>query len=74
LSNYSNKAWHIGFSMIPGVGRARIALLENYFGDLYEAWRANIEEFSKVGLDTATVQSIASWRPKIEPERELEKC
>lgn len=60
--------------MIPGIGRARIALMEKYFGDLQDAWRADTREFAQAGLDAGSVQSIANWRSKIEPEREMEKA
>lgn len=60
--------------MIPGIGRARISLMENYFGNLQEAWRSDTRELAKAGLDAGTIQSIATWRPTLEPERELEKA
>ncbi|TFG46793.1 MAG: DNA-protecting protein DprA [Dehalococcoidia bacterium] len=67
-------ACYIGFSLIPGIGRARLSLLESYFGNLAIAWRANTAELAQAGLDIAAMRSIEYWRPKIEPERELEKA
>jgi len=74
LSDLSLTACHVGFSLIPGIGRVRLSLLEAYFGDLAAAWRASAAELAQAGLDAGTLKSIAHWRPRIEPERELEKA
>jgi hypothetical protein len=34
LNEPSITARYIGFSLIPGIGRARLSLLESYFGNL----------------------------------------
>lgn len=74
MSELSTTACHIGFSLIPGIGRVRLSLLERYFGDLGTAWRAGASELAQAGLDAGTLRSIEYWRPRIEPERELEKA
>ncbi|MFO8143938.1 MAG: DNA-processing protein DprA [Dehalococcoidales bacterium] len=66
------KYW-VGFSLIPGIGRNRFGLLENYFGSLGSAWGAGPGELRRSGLDSGTVRSILSRRPDIEPDREMEK-
>ena len=59
--------------MIPGIGRARLAVLENYFDDIIAAWNAKEHDYISAGIDSATVQSILYWRRHISPENELEK-
>jgi DNA processing protein len=66
------KYW-VGFSLIPGIGRARFSLLESHFGDLEAAWNASASDFKAAGLDARTVQAIASRRPRISLEAEMEK-
>ena len=66
------KYW-IGFSLIPGIGRAKFSLLENHFGDLGRAWHASINELKTAGLDAKSVESILTNRPRISLDAELEK-
>ena len=74
MNNLSIKASYIGFSLIPGVGRARLSLMESYFGDLMTAWNASAVDLARAGIDASTLQAIEYWRPKVEPEFELEKA
>ncbi|WP_058439465.1 DNA-processing protein DprA [Dehalogenimonas alkenigignens] len=74
MNEQSNTVHYLGFSLIPGIGRVRLTMLEKYFGDLSTAWKANEAELSKVGLDCGTINSIVYWRSKVEPARELEKA
>ncbi|APV44119.1 DNA processing protein [Dehalogenimonas formicexedens] len=74
MSELSLTACHVGFSLIPGIGRVRLSLLENHFGDLATAWRAEVPELAMSGIDSGTLKAIAYWRPRIDPERELEKA
>lgn len=66
------KYW-IGFTKIPGIGRVRLAQLEDFFGDLEAAWIASASELRRAGLGARSVEAILSWRPKVCPEAELEK-
>lgn len=66
------KYW-VGFSLIPGIGRVKLAQLENHFGNLGNAWRATPAELREAGLDRGSVQAIVTWRAKISPEAEMEK-
>jgi len=72
MSGQDIKYW-VAFSLIPGIGRVRLAQLENYFGNLENAWGAAPAELKQTGLDRAATQAIATWRPKISPEAEMEK-
>jgi len=66
------KYW-VGFSIIPGIGRVKFTQLENYFGNLENAWKAAPAELKHAGLDSSSVHAITSWRPKISLEAEMEK-
>ncbi len=66
-------AYWVGLTGISGVGRARIALLEERFGSLEEAWRAPADALLSAGLDRRTVGTIVRRRPDIDLEAEMEK-
>ena len=63
----------MGFNLIPGIGRVRLAQLENYFGNLENAWQADPVDLKHSGLDSRAVRTIASWQPKLSLEAEMEK-
>ncbi|MBI4304440.1 MAG: DNA-protecting protein DprA [Chloroflexi bacterium] len=63
----------VGFTLIPGIGRVRLSQLESYFRSLEEAWKAPAGELKKAGLDSGSVRSVATWRPKISLDEEMEK-
>jgi len=66
------KYW-VGFSLIPGVGRARFAKLESYFSTIEQAWQASHSQLRAAGLETRVVQEIVDWRPRINLEAEMER-
>ncbi|MEK7216564.1 MAG: DNA-processing protein DprA, partial [Chloroflexota bacterium] len=66
------KFW-VGFSLIPGVGRARIALLEQGFPDLAAAWQAPAAALLATGLDRRTVRSIVTRRETVDLDAEMAK-
>lgn len=66
------KYW-VGFNLIPGIGRVRLSQLESYFGDLENAWQADLVALKHTGLDSNTVNAILRWRPRISLESEMEK-
>lgn len=59
--------------MITGIGRVRFAQLENYFGNLENAWLADINDLKKAGLDRSAIDDISSSRSKICIDDEMEK-
>lgn len=63
----------MGFSLIPGIGRVRLAQLENYFSSLEEAWLAVPADLKHAGLDSNSIRAVTSWRPKFSLEAEMEK-
>jgi len=58
---------------VPGIGRVRLTQLENYFGNLEDAWIAPPADLRQAGLDSNSIHAITSWRPKISLEAEMEK-
>ena len=66
------KYW-VAFSRIPRIGSVRAARLEEHFGTLEVAWRANAGELRAAGLDQATVSSILETRDTIAPDDEMER-
>ncbi len=66
------KYW-VGFSLIPGIGRIKLSLLEAYFADLGRAWHASSGELRSAGLDAKSIDSILILRSRISLDDELEK-
>jgi DNA processing protein len=66
------KYW-VAFSGIPGIGRVRLAQLKEYFGSLQDAWKAPEGKLKQAGLDSRSVDALATLRPRISVEAEMEK-
>ena len=66
------KYW-VGFSLIPGIGRVRFTQLEDYFGNLEDAWKAGPANLKHTGLDSSSINAITHWRPRISLAAEIEK-
>jgi DNA processing protein len=66
------KYW-VGFNLIPGIGRVKLSLLENYFKNLENAWQAKSSEFRQAGLESNVIKAIETWRPQISLDAEMEK-
>jgi len=69
----SDTKYWVGFTLIPGIGRARFSRMEQYFGNMERAWYASAAEFELAGLDNRSIQAIIARRPKISIDAELEK-
>jgi len=68
-----NLKYWVGFSFIPGIGRVRSSQLESHFGDMESAWKAPAGELRRARLEDAVVKSVTAWRPKIDPDAEMDK-
>ncbi|MDY6833518.1 MAG: DNA-processing protein DprA [Chloroflexota bacterium] len=66
------KYW-IGFGLIYGIGAAKFALLEDYFGELGRAWHASPAQLRASGLDAKSVEAIHTARSSISLETEIDK-
>jgi len=69
----SEARYWVGFSLIPGIGRIRLSLLEAYFGNLERAWHASAGELKATGLDARSTEAIVSLRNGISLEEEVDK-
>lgn len=69
----SDLKYRVAFNRIPRIGRVRFTLMEKHFGTLDKAWSASPSELKASGLDDNTVQAIASSRPSIDPETEMDR-
>ena len=72
-ANVQDIKYWVGFSRIPGIGRVRVAQMENCFGRLSGAWKATPDQLRHAGLDSKSIRSIVSWRPKISLDSEMER-
>lgn len=66
------KYW-IGFTMVPGVGPARLGLLLQAFGSLEAAWNAPAVGLKAAGLDSRTLASLEKRRASLNLDAELDK-
>jgi len=66
------KYW-IGFSRIPGIGKARFSQLRGRFASLKDAWNAPVSELKQAGLDSRSLNAIVALRPRISLDEEMEK-
>ena len=69
----SDTKYWVGFTLIPGIGRVRLARLEQHFGKLERAWQASATELETAGLDSRSIEAVISNRPKISLDAEMEK-
>jgi len=65
------KYW-VAFSGVPGIGRIRIAQLKEYFGSLRDAWKAPEGKLKQAGLDSRSIDSLVTLRPRISVDAEME--
>ncbi len=72
VSDKDIKYWG-GFSLVPGIGRVKLAHLESYFGNLENAWKAAPTDLKHAGLDSNSICSLTSCQPQISLEAEMEK-
>ena len=72
MSNKDIKYW-VGFSLISGIGRVRLAQMEKHFGNLEAAWQAAPSDLKRSGLDSGSIRAITSRRPDISLDAEMEK-
>jgi len=58
------KYW-IGFSAFPGIGPKRFSLLRDYFGSAEKAWRTDLKELLKVGLEEKLAYKFVKFRENL---------
>lgn len=73
MVNVDELKYWVGFSGIPGIGRARIYQLKEYFGSLQDAWKAPEGKLKQAGLDSRSIEALVTIRPRISLDAEMEK-
>lgn len=66
------KFW-AAFSLIPQLGTVKFRRLEEYFGDLGNAWNASQGELRAAGIESRLAEDVVSARKGISPDGEMEK-
>jgi len=61
------------FNLIGNIGPITFKKLLNYFNSLEIAWKSEINEFYKAGLNQSTIEQIKKQRPRINPDYEMER-
>lgn len=69
----SEQEYWVGFNLIPGIGRAKFALMEKHFSTLENAWSAGATELKMAGLEDRSISAILTNRPNISLDAEMEK-
>lgn len=67
-----HKYW-LGFSLVSEIGVKRLSLLNNWFGDLEIAWKADESELIQSGLEKQPIANFLAARKTINLDAELAK-
>ncbi len=62
----------VAFTHVHGVGPARLRHLFSYFGNLKEAWWAEVDDLAAAGLSPSSIDHLLQLRQKLQPEKLLE--
>lgn len=63
----------VALGRVPQIGRARIVLLEAYFGKLEDAWRASSTDLQAAGIMGSALSALLAARDSVIPSDELER-
>lgn len=69
----SDRAYWLGFHLIPSIGAARLAKLIEAFGDLETAWRASLDELRQAGITGRAARALIEYRDRIDLDREWKR-
>lgn len=61
------------FNLIEGIGPIAFKKLLAGFASLKQAWSADYNQLSRAGLEKSQIENIINQRPKINPDKEIEK-
>jgi DNA processing protein len=73
MSDSSEIKFWVGFSRVPGIGKAKLFAIKKYFGDLKEAWKGTKSDYIKAGIDEKTADNILTFRHEFSLDKEIEK-
>ncbi len=66
------KYW-LGFSLIKGIGSAKVRALQDHFGTLAAAWQAHEHELLRIGLGQSASDSLITSRTQLNLDQEWDK-
>lgn len=66
------KYW-LGFSLVKGIGPAKVRALWDHFGSLAYAWQAHEKELQRLGLGAAAIESLINTRAELHLDQAWEK-
>jgi len=69
----SKSKYFNAFNLIGNIGPIAFKKILDHFGSLDIAWKSEINEFRKAGLNQSIIEQISRQRPKINPDYEMEK-
>lgn len=69
----SDRAYWLGFHLIPSIGAARLAKLIEAFGDLETAWRASLGDLQQAGITGRAARTLVEYRERIDLDREWKR-
>jgi DNA processing protein len=67
----SERQFWIGFSLVSGVGPARVRRLLERFSTLGDAWRAGASDLREAGLDQRALDSLRETRERVDLDAEV---
>lgn len=67
------RAYWLGFHLIPNIGAVRIARLMEAFGSLAVAWQADLAAFRESGINEKAAKALVSHRDEIDLGREWDR-
>jgi len=68
-----SRGYWLGFSLVKGIGPARVRALLDAFGDIGVAWNANAQELRQMGLGQQLTETLIETRGRLDLEAELER-
>ena len=63
----------IGFNRVYGIGPAKVRALIDHFGDLDQAWHADMFDLKAAGLDRRAIESLLTTRKTLNLDQELDR-
>lgn len=66
------KYW-VALNRVPRLGTVRIGRLEAYFGQLENAWKADLGQLKSAGIEGRVASEIISARSRLSPDDEMER-
>ncbi|MFN2137191.1 MAG: DNA-processing protein DprA [Candidatus Promineifilaceae bacterium] len=68
----AEKYW-LGFSLVKGIGPAKVQALLSCYGDLESAWYASEWDLKKLGIDQKAIANLLQARRELDLDEELSK-